>query len=79
VHAIGLPDTRQMITLAAVHHESNQRQRYHFDRSIFPCHAPGIYEQPQAIAKTIDLHLKNDILFPGELHAIEARCSPSRS
>ena len=30
-----------------------------------------IYEQPQAIAKTIDLHLKNDILFPGALHAIE--------
>src|SRR6202161_3122732 len=31
-----------------------------------------IYEQPQAIAKTIDLHLKDDILFPGELHAIES-------
>lgn len=31
-----------------------------------------IYEQPQAIAKTVDLHLKNDILFPGALHAIES-------
>lgn len=31
-----------------------------------------IYEQPSAIAKTIDQHLKNDILFPGELHAIES-------
>src|SRR5271155_690787 len=31
-----------------------------------------IYQQPQAIAKTIDLHLKDDILFPGELHAIES-------
>jgi glucosamine--fructose-6-phosphate aminotransferase (isomerizing) len=31
-----------------------------------------IYEQPQAIAKTIEQHLKNDILFPGELHAIES-------
>jgi glutamine---fructose-6-phosphate transaminase (isomerizing) len=31
-----------------------------------------IYEQPSAIAKTIDRHLKNDILFPGELHAIES-------
>src|SRR5260370_25457117 len=30
-----------------------------------------IYEQPRAIAKTIDQHLKDDILFPGELHAIE--------
>src|SRR5258706_14056930 len=30
-----------------------------------------IYEQPQAIAKTIEQHLKDDILFPGELHAIE--------
>jgi glucosamine--fructose-6-phosphate aminotransferase (isomerizing) len=30
-----------------------------------------IYEQPQAIAKTVDQHLQNDILFPGELHAVE--------
>ncbi len=31
-----------------------------------------IYEQPQAIAKTIQQHLENDILFPGELHALES-------
>ena len=31
-----------------------------------------IYEQPQAIAKTLDMHLKNDMIFPGELHAIES-------
>ena len=31
-----------------------------------------IYQQPQAIAKTIDLHLKDDILFPGELNALES-------
>jgi glucosamine--fructose-6-phosphate aminotransferase (isomerizing) len=31
-----------------------------------------IYEQPAAIAKTIEQHLKNDILFPDELHAIES-------
>jgi glucosamine--fructose-6-phosphate aminotransferase (isomerizing) len=31
-----------------------------------------IYEQPQAIAKTVAQHLQNDILFPGELHAIES-------
>ena len=31
-----------------------------------------IYEQPQAISKTIEQHLKDDILFPGELHAIES-------
>ena len=31
-----------------------------------------IYEQPAAIAKTIDKHLKNDIIFPGELQAIES-------
>jgi glucosamine--fructose-6-phosphate aminotransferase (isomerizing) len=31
-----------------------------------------IYEQPQAIAKTVEKHLQNDILFPGELHAIES-------
>src|SRR6202140_5331094 len=31
-----------------------------------------IYEQPQAIAKTVARHLKDDIIFPGELHAIES-------
>src|SRR5579863_5901535 len=31
-----------------------------------------IYEQPTAIAKTIEKHLKNDIIFPGELHPIES-------
>jgi glutamine---fructose-6-phosphate transaminase (isomerizing) len=31
-----------------------------------------IYEQPRAIAKTIEQHLQNDILFPDELHAIES-------
>jgi glucosamine--fructose-6-phosphate aminotransferase (isomerizing) len=30
-----------------------------------------IYEQPAAIAKTVEKHLKDDIIFPGELHAIE--------
>lgn len=31
-----------------------------------------IYEQPRAIAKTIEQHLKDDILFPSELDAIES-------
>jgi glutamine---fructose-6-phosphate transaminase (isomerizing) len=31
-----------------------------------------IYEQPAAIAKTVEKHLKDDIIFPGELHAIES-------
>jgi glucosamine--fructose-6-phosphate aminotransferase (isomerizing) len=31
-----------------------------------------IYEQPQAIAKTVDKHLKDDVLFPGEFDAIES-------
>ena len=31
-----------------------------------------IYEQPRAIAKTIEKHLQDDILFPGELLAIES-------
>lgn len=30
-----------------------------------------IYEQPEAIARTIDKHLRNDIIFPGELQPIE--------
>src|ERR1700747_3093259 len=30
-----------------------------------------IYEQPDAIARTIEKHLKDDIIFPGELHPIE--------
>lgn len=31
-----------------------------------------IYEQPQAITKTVERHLRNDIIFPGELQAIES-------
>lgn len=31
-----------------------------------------IYEQPDAIAKTVAKHLKNDIIFPGELDPIES-------
>jgi glucosamine--fructose-6-phosphate aminotransferase (isomerizing) len=31
-----------------------------------------IYEQPSAIAKTIDKHLKDDIIFPGELQPLES-------
>src|ERR1700680_5034630 len=31
-----------------------------------------IYEQPQAIAKTVERHLKDDIIFPGELHTIDS-------
>ena len=31
-----------------------------------------IYEQPSAIAKTIEKHLQDDIIFPGELQAIES-------
>lgn len=31
-----------------------------------------IYEQPEAIAKTISKHLKDDIIFPGELEGIES-------
>lgn len=31
-----------------------------------------IYQQPEAIAKTVEKHLKDDIIFPGELDAIES-------
>ncbi len=31
-----------------------------------------IYEQPTAIATTIEKHLKDDIIFPGELHPLES-------
>jgi len=31
-----------------------------------------VYEQPEAIAKTIQKHLKDDMIFPGELDAIES-------
>jgi len=30
-----------------------------------------IYEQPASIAKTVAKHVKDDMIFPGELHAIE--------
>src|SRR6201997_4905399 len=39
-------------------------------------HSPAmrreIYEQPAAIAKTVEKHLKNDTIFPGQLHPIES-------
>jgi glutamine---fructose-6-phosphate transaminase (isomerizing) len=31
-----------------------------------------VYEQPQAIARTIAQHLRDDLIFPGELDAIES-------
>jgi glucosamine--fructose-6-phosphate aminotransferase (isomerizing) len=31
-----------------------------------------IYEQPQAIAKTVEKHLKDDLIFPGAFDAIES-------
>lgn len=31
-----------------------------------------IYEQPAAVARTIEKHLKNDLIFPGELQPIES-------
>src|SRR5436305_5859775 len=30
-----------------------------------------IYEQPAAIAKTVEKHLENDIIFPEQLHSVE--------
>ncbi|HTT21774.1 MAG TPA: SIS domain-containing protein [Candidatus Sulfotelmatobacter sp.] len=44
-------------------HDSTQKFAHAMRREI--------YEQPEAIARTIDKHLKNDIIFPGELEAIE--------
>src|ERR1700680_808420 len=35
-----------------------------------------IYEQPQAIATTGERHLKDDIIFPGELQAIDSALLP---
>lgn len=35
-----------------------------------------IYEQPEAIAKTVRKHLKNDLIFPDELDAIESSLRP---
>jgi glutamine---fructose-6-phosphate transaminase (isomerizing) len=35
-----------------------------------------IYEQPEAIAQTVQKHLKNDLIFPGELDAIESSLRP---
>jgi glutamine---fructose-6-phosphate transaminase (isomerizing) len=43
---------------------SNQKHSHAMRREI--------YEQPTAIAKTVAKHLKDDIIFPGELDAIES-------
>jgi glucosamine--fructose-6-phosphate aminotransferase (isomerizing) len=45
--------------------DSDHRQHSHAMRR-------EIYEQPTAIAKTVAKHLKDDIIFPGELQAIES-------
>ena len=42
------------------------------DKKHSPAMLREIYEQPAAIAKTVEKHLRNDIIFPGELHAIES-------
>ena len=44
--------------------ESNQKFAHAMRREI--------YEQPAAIARTIEIHLKNDLIFPGELQPIES-------
>src|SRR5499427_10170357 len=31
-----------------------------------------VYEQPAAISRTVEKHLKDDIIFPGELQPIES-------
>src|SRR3954454_20575971 len=31
-----------------------------------------IYEQPKALLETISRHIKEDVIFPGELHGIES-------
>src|SRR5579864_3460603 len=55
---------RSPMTPAKSKRDSNQQHS--------PAMRREIYEQPQAIAKTIDKHLQNDMIFPGELHALES-------
>src|ERR1700733_9439834 len=51
---------------------SYERQTYKPSGGFSHAMRREIYEQPQAIAKTIEQHLDNDILFPGELHSIDS-------
>src|SRR5579864_2927850 len=55
---------RSPMTPAKSKRDSNQQHS--------PAMRREIYEQPQAIARTIEKHLKNDIIFPGELQPIES-------
>jgi glucosamine--fructose-6-phosphate aminotransferase (isomerizing) len=48
--------------------EKNKTSHEHHSHAMWR----EIYEQPAAIAKTVEKHLKDDIIFPGELHAIES-------
>jgi glucosamine 6-phosphate synthetase-like amidotransferase/phosphosugar isomerase protein len=67
------PVTANDFTLSRGDHESNQPQ-FQPLRPTGLTHSMRreIYEQPQAIAKTVGKHLLNDILFSSELHAIES-------
>ena len=71
--AEGLPRVRQMIYS---HPQSNMNPgngKPNAPTGAFS-HAMRreIYEQPSAISKTIEHHLQHDVIFPGELHAIES-------
>jgi glucosamine--fructose-6-phosphate aminotransferase (isomerizing) len=59
-----LPSRQPTMNAANINSKSSERFAHAMRREI--------YEQPQAIAKTVDQHRSNDILFPGELHAIES-------
>jgi glucosamine--fructose-6-phosphate aminotransferase (isomerizing) len=52
-----MPSTNKQISTSPKQHSHAMRRE--------------IYEQPQAIARTIDKHLKDDTIFPGALQAIE--------
>lgn len=48
-----------------------KQQKNDIDQTFAHAMRREIYEQPAAIAKTVEKHLKNDIIFPGELQPIE--------
>ena len=71
--AVHLPVTGgNDLTSAAIDHESNQTQSQRFRQPFSAFDVPGNLRTASAIAKTIDQHLQDDIIFPGALHAIES-------
>ena len=68
-----MPDDDLLCSIPMIPAKQKQKQDKNAGKPVHS-HAMRreIYEQPAAIAKTVAKHLQDDIIFPGELQAIES-------